>query len=138
MPIRTILPRRGTAAAWQSANPILSNGEMGYESDTTWTKRGDGVTHWNDLPYGTNLKNTATLDFGVITAQSYADLTITVTGAALGDSVSLGVPNGSIVAGVVFSSWVSAADTVTVRAHNYAGTSSSDIPSGTFKATVVR
>ena len=54
MPIRTILPRRGTAAAWQSANPILANGEMGYESDTTWTKRGDGVHHWNDLPYGGN------------------------------------------------------------------------------------
>ena len=54
MPIRTILPRRGTAAAWTSANPVLHNGELGYESDTHYTKRGDGVTHWNDLPYGGN------------------------------------------------------------------------------------
>ena len=54
MSIRRILPRRGTAAAWTAANPILANGEIGYESDTTWTKRGDGVTRWNDLPYGGN------------------------------------------------------------------------------------
>ena len=54
MTIYRILPRRSTAAGWGAANPILANGELGYESDTHYTKRGDGVTAWNDLPYGGN------------------------------------------------------------------------------------
>jgi hypothetical protein len=46
-----ILPRRGTAAAWATVNPILSEGELGYETDNRKSKRGDGTTAWNDLPY---------------------------------------------------------------------------------------
>lgn len=44
--------RRGTAAEWSSANPVLLDGELGWESDTTKAKMGDGNTAWNDLPYG--------------------------------------------------------------------------------------
>lgn len=44
--------RRGTAAEWASANPILASGELGLETDTKKIKIGDGVTHWNDLHYG--------------------------------------------------------------------------------------
>lgn len=43
--------RRGTAAQWTSANPILEDGEIGFESDTTNLKVGDGSTAWVDLPY---------------------------------------------------------------------------------------
>lgn len=43
--------RRGTAAQWTLANPILENGEIGFESDTTNLKVGDGETSWNSLPY---------------------------------------------------------------------------------------
>ncbi len=43
--------RRGTAAAWTSANPTLSSGEPGYESDTGNFKFGDGTTSWSTLPY---------------------------------------------------------------------------------------
>lgn len=42
--------RRGTAAAWASANPILAQGEIGYITDTGDTKTGDGVTAWTSLP----------------------------------------------------------------------------------------
>lgn len=42
--------RRGTAAAWASANPILTAGEPGYETDTGVEKTGDGSTRWNALP----------------------------------------------------------------------------------------
>ena len=80
---------------------------------------------------------TATLDFGSVGAQSFVDLTITVTGSTVGDSVVLGVPTEAITAGIMFTSWVSAANTVTVRAHNY-GTTAADPASGTFKATIVR
>jgi hypothetical protein len=43
--------RRGTAAQWEDANPILEDGEMGFESDTTNLKVGDGSTRWVNLPY---------------------------------------------------------------------------------------
>jgi microcystin-dependent protein len=42
--------RRGTSTQWSSANPILAEGELGFESDTKVIKFGDGVTAWNTLP----------------------------------------------------------------------------------------
>ena len=52
MPAQTVIRlRRGTAAQWASANPILAGGEVGLETDTYKTKYGDGVTAWNSLPY---------------------------------------------------------------------------------------
>lgn len=47
----TIKLRRGTAAEWTAANPILAAGEMGIETDTRKFKFGDGTTHWNTLAY---------------------------------------------------------------------------------------
>lgn len=43
--------RRDTAANWTSANPTLSQGEMGYETDTGQLKFGDGTTEWTALAY---------------------------------------------------------------------------------------
>jgi hypothetical protein len=43
--------RRGTAAQWTAANPILSQGEAGYEYDTGKFKIGNGTQAWNSLPY---------------------------------------------------------------------------------------
>lgn len=43
--------RRGTAAAWTTANPILHVGEPGVELDTGYEKIGDGETPWVDLGY---------------------------------------------------------------------------------------
>lgn len=43
--------RRGTAAQWASANPVLLAGEEGLETDTGKVKIGDGATAWNALPY---------------------------------------------------------------------------------------
>lgn len=54
---RTIIrqvARIGTSAQWATANPVLEDGESGYErtpEDKLLWKTGDGVTHWNDLPY---------------------------------------------------------------------------------------
>ena len=44
--------RRGTAAAWTTADPILAEGEMGIETDTNLFKIGDGLTAWTVLSYG--------------------------------------------------------------------------------------
>jgi len=43
--------RRGDAAHWSSTNPILGEGEQALETDTLKTKFGDGLTHYNLLPY---------------------------------------------------------------------------------------
>lgn len=52
----TIVPhrhalRRGTAAEWTADNPVLGNGEEGWETDTALMKVGDGTTAWTALPY---------------------------------------------------------------------------------------
>lgn len=46
-----IQQRRDTAARWTQFNPILLEGEVGYELDTDQYKVGNGVNAWNDLPY---------------------------------------------------------------------------------------
>ena len=43
--------RRDTASNWTSANPILAQGEMGAETDTSKIKIGDGTTAWASLGY---------------------------------------------------------------------------------------
>jgi hypothetical protein len=65
------------------------------------------------------LTGSATLNFPSTLTLLSADLTITVTGAADGDVVSLGVPNAAVNANTSYSAWVSAANTVTVRFNNY-------------------
>lgn len=48
-----ILVRRDVAANWANPlnNPILGDGEQGYEKDTGKMKIGNGINRWNDLPY---------------------------------------------------------------------------------------
>ena len=43
--------RRGTAEQWELANPVLAAGEIGLETDYNKFKIGDGISHWDDLPY---------------------------------------------------------------------------------------
>lgn len=43
--------RTDTAANWTSQNPVLLQGELGYESDTKKSKLGDGSTVWANLSY---------------------------------------------------------------------------------------
>ena len=49
--------RRGTAAQWTSADPILGPGEIGVETDTNQFKLGDGTSVWSDLSYFKNLED---------------------------------------------------------------------------------
>ena len=43
--------RRGTASQWTSVNPVLAEGEIGYETDTGKQKIGNGSLNWNSLAY---------------------------------------------------------------------------------------
>lgn len=47
----TIIFRRMTAANWVNRNPVLKDGEPGYETDTGKLKIGDGINEWNSLAY---------------------------------------------------------------------------------------
>lgn len=79
---------------------------------------------------------TTTLDFPSVAAQSSeVSSSITVTGAAVGDAVTVSPPPAAVVSGVHYSAHISAANTVLIRAHNYTG-SAIDPASGSFRVTV--
>ena len=99
---------------------------LGVDSDGVWV----GESTRSDLTVA------AALDFPSINAAASADLTITVPGAAVGDSVSLGLP-AAPTAGLVFNGFVSAANTVTVRATNITA-GAVDAASATYRATVLK
>jgi hypothetical protein len=90
---------------------------------------------WYQQPNG--LTGSDTLDFPSTGSHSSADLTITVTGAADGDMVILGVPNASVTNDSNYTAWVSTANTVTVRFNHY-GSGNSNPASGTFKVYVIK
>jgi len=46
--------RRGTAAQWTAANPTLAAGEIGFETDTSKFKMGNGSSNWAALTYFAN------------------------------------------------------------------------------------
>jgi hypothetical protein len=56
--------RRDSAADWTTNNPILLQGEEGYETDTGKIKVGDGTSTWSALPY-----------FGVIDTSGFGNAT---------------------------------------------------------------
>lgn len=74
----------------------------------------NSVTVGGGTAFTKELSSTATLDFPSTLAGASADLTITVTGAAVGD-VAWASPSTTLEANVVWSAWVSATNTVTVR-----------------------
>lgn len=46
-----LINRTDTTENWESANPILDNGEIGFNSSNRQFKFGDGITSWNNLEY---------------------------------------------------------------------------------------
>lgn len=81
-----------------------------------------------------NKTATATLDFGPIGANGYSNLTITVGGALENDVVSLGRPSAETNL-IVTTGFVSANNTVTVKAQNLTG-STVDQDSLTYRVEV--
>jgi hypothetical protein len=81
------------------------------------------------------LSATASLDFPSIAAQNTQTLTMTVTGAKVGDAVFLGLPSNGLNAQIALNGWVSAADTVSIKAMNIS-TGAIDPGNQSFRATV--
>lgn len=81
--------KRGLAASWTAANPILSPGEFGYETNTNKVKLGNGFDDWNSLAY---LPVTAS-DMGLGDVDNTSDLDkpiSTATQSALDDKSDVG------------------------------------------------
>jgi hypothetical protein len=80
--------RRDTAANWTSANPTLSQGEQGYETDTGKMKIGDGSTAWTSLAYFVDSSAYATssdITTAVSTKANTADLATVATSGSYDD-----------------------------------------------------
>lgn len=49
MSIQRIFLRQDSSTSWVSNNPVLSAGELGYDTTNNYLKCGDGTTPWNTL-----------------------------------------------------------------------------------------
>lgn len=64
--------KRGTAQRWIEVNPILEQGEPGFEYDTGKLKIGDGFTPWMALPYIGDIDLSDQEE--MVTVSTYSDL----------------------------------------------------------------
>lgn len=67
--------RRGTAEQWTLADPVLTPGEIGFETDTSKFKVGDGVNAWANLAYFVNSDDLAG-ELGDYATQEYVNSAI--------------------------------------------------------------
>lgn len=75
--------RRGTALQWTNANPVLAQGEPGFETNTGKFKIGDGSTNWVGLDYASaEVTLQAIIDAGAVAVPE---------GASEGDLLGVGV-----------------------------------------------
>ena len=86
------------------------------------------------------LSTTAVINFANTAIGDYQVTNVTLTGAADGDVVVLGVPNASVPvsASCTYTAWVSAANTVTVKFINTSTSGALDPGSGTFRVTIIK
>ena len=64
--------KRGTAQRWIEVNPVLRQGEPGFEYDTGKLKIGDGFTPWLALPYINDIDVSGQEEMVVVS--TYSDL----------------------------------------------------------------
>ncbi len=109
--------RRGTAAEWTAANPVLAAGEMGLETDTGDFKFGDGSSTWGDLSY--SLGN-AIDDYIPLSEKGVADGVATLDSSGL---VPLAQLPGAAALDAEVSSAISDHNSDTTNVHGIADTS---------------
>jgi hypothetical protein len=70
--------RRGTELEWTTADPVLSIGEVGFETDSARFKIGDGSSNWSELSYffSDDFIATSASAYALSQANSYTDAEI--------------------------------------------------------------
>lgn len=87
--------RRDSAANWTSANPILLEGEVGYETDTGSMKVGDGASDWATLAYWTG--SGASGDMVLASVQTVTGKKTFGSAGAVGKLAVAGTTSGSTI-----------------------------------------
>jgi len=92
--------RRDTSTNWTAANPLLAQGEVGYEYDTGKFKVGNGTSFWSSLPYssGTTGPTGAAATVAVGTTNTLtpgSSATVTNSGTSSAAVFNFGVPRGA-------------------------------------------
>ncbi len=130
----TTFQHGGTIRLLGGVNKTLrAGGVIKFRRESDWF-----ANNWYEVNSGPAfLTATAPLDFAAWAGNDCQTLTLTILGAADGDSVALGLPNTlASVPGVVWSGWVSATDTVSVRGCKATSGPSPDPTPATVRADV--
>lgn len=120
------------------AGPTAARTYTGPDANATLEYAGSAkVVGSGGTSISKHLSATASLDFAAWGGTDCQDLTVTVTGAADGNAVTIGVPLAlSSTAGVAFTGFVSAANTVTVRGCKVTAGASADPAGATVRADI--
>jgi len=128
-----LIPRLTTAQRDAIVSP--ANGLQIYNTTNSTIDIYSGTIWTSLVNQNTILTATSVLDFPSTAPASNSDLTITVTGASLGDAVSIGTPPPPTSS--EYSAFVSAPDTVTIRLLNSSAVAVNPT-SATFKVKVFK
>ena len=99
--------RNDVATAWQSKNPVLLKGELGFDQTSKYIKIGDGVTAWNSLST-VRLPKTAIDDLADINENTLYSLSASADGskfALLSADGTLAIPTYSEVTAIAAKDW---------------------------------
>jgi hypothetical protein len=128
------------ATAVEVLKGVFSDGYSMSAADAIVTLGEYGVADWFTTGNGAILSGSATLDFPSLPAVGDSEaLTVTVTGAAVGDPVAVGPPSGFSHSNLVTQAKVTSANTVTITVqHNEPGGGPIDQGSGVWKVKVFK
>lgn len=117
---KLIQPRRGEAAEWTAANPVLDEAEFGYETDTKKMKMGDGVSDWGTLTYISTWGSGGGGGSGTVTSVSVT----TANGVSGSVATATTTPAITLTLGAITPTSIVASGTIT--ASNLSGTNTGD------------
>ena len=107
---------------WQGAEPGKTRvgGEGNVTTSGSLASSGAVRIGGGGTPITQHVSVVVNPSFAALKPSTWATANFTLTGAADGDTIALGVPNARMLGGAAleYFAWVSAADTITVRACN--------------------